>query len=91
KYRTPQTRAIDLKGRFVIPGFNDNHVHFASAAQFLEFNIMRVSTQDEFVARVKDVVLQLPKGEWILGGYWGGLRSVDRGQCRQSKTRTLHA
>ena len=71
RYRGKQTRMIDLKGQFVLPGFNDNHVHFASAAQFLEFNIMRVATQQEFVARVKEVVARLPKGEWILGGYWG--------------------
>ena len=71
KYKGKQTREIDLKGAFVLPGFNDNHVHFASAAQFLEFNIMRASTQQEFVARVRDVVRRLPKGEWILGGYWG--------------------
>ena len=71
KLRGPSTRVIDLRGRFVLPGFNDNHVHFASAAQFLEFNIMRASTQDQFVARVKDVISRLPKGEWIVGGYWG--------------------
>jgi predicted amidohydrolase YtcJ len=71
RYRGKQTRVIDLKGQFVLPGFNDNHVHFASAAQFLEFNLMRAATQQEFVARVKDVVARLPKGEWILGGYWG--------------------
>ena len=71
KLRGSSTRVIDLRGRFVVPGFNDNHVHFASAAQFLEFNIMRASTQDQFVARVKDVISRLPKGEWIVGGYWG--------------------
>jgi len=71
KFRGPSTRVIDLRGRFVVPGFNDNHVHFASAAQFLEFNIMRAATQDQFVARVKDVISRLPKGEWIVGGYWG--------------------
>jgi predicted amidohydrolase YtcJ len=71
KYKGKQTKEIDLKGAFVLPGFNDNHVHFASAAQFLEFNIMRAATQQEFVARVKDVVARLPKGDWILGGYWG--------------------
>ena len=71
KLRGPSTRVIDLRGRFVVPGFNDNHVHFASAAQFLEFNIMRASTQDHFVARVKDVISRLPKGEWIVGGFWG--------------------
>jgi predicted amidohydrolase YtcJ len=50
KYQGKQTKVIDLKGAFVLPGFNDNHVHFASAAQFLEFNIMRAATQQEFVA-----------------------------------------
>lgn len=69
--RGPQTQVIDLRGRFVTPGFNDNHVHFASAAQFLEFNIMNVSSQDQFVARVKDVTSRLAKGEWIVGGFWG--------------------
>jgi len=38
------TRVIGLEGAFALPGFNDNHVHFASAARFLEFNIMRTST-----------------------------------------------
>lgn len=71
KLRGPKTHVIDLQGKFVVPGFNDNHVHFASAAQFLEFNIMAVATQDEFVARVKEVVSRLPKGEWIVGGFWG--------------------
>ena len=71
KLRGPNTRVIDLKAAFVIPGFNDNHVHFASAAQFLEFNIMRAATQDQFVTRVKEVIGRLPKGEWIVGGYWG--------------------
>jgi len=65
------TRTIDLNGAFAMPAFNDNHVHFAAAAAFLEFNVMRVHTQKEFVTRVRDVVRRLDKGEWILGGYWG--------------------
>jgi len=66
-----QTEVIDLRGRFAMPGFNDNHVHFASAAQFLEFNIMAVGTQEEFVQRIRQVIAKLPKGEWIVGGFWG--------------------
>jgi predicted amidohydrolase YtcJ len=71
RLRGSRTQVIDLRGQFVTPGFNDNHVHFASAAQFLEFNIMAVSTQEQFVDRVKDVISRLPKGEWIVGGFWG--------------------
>lgn len=85
KLRGPGTRVIDLKGRFVVPGFNDNHVHFASAAQFLEFNIMRASTQEEFVARVKEVVSGLPRGEWILGGYWGAYDQWTAGSAGSQK------
>ena len=66
-----RTRVLDLNGAFVVPGFNDNHVHFASAARFLEFNIMRTSEQSDFVERVENVVLRLDEGEWILGGLWG--------------------
>ena len=69
--RGPQTKVIDLHARFVTPGFNDNHVHFASAAQFLEFNIMNVSDQQHFRARVGDVTGRLMLGEWITGGFWG--------------------
>lgn len=70
-HRGDSTRVIDLQGAFALPAFNDNHVHFASAARFLEFNVMRTATQDEFVERVEEVVASLDEGEWILGGYWG--------------------
>ncbi len=71
KHRGPETEVVDLEGRFALPGFNDNHVHFASAARFLEFNIMTASTQEEFVRRVEEVVEDLEPGEWIVGGFWG--------------------
>ncbi|MCI0487618.1 MAG: amidohydrolase [Blastocatellia bacterium] len=71
KLRGPDTQAIDLKGRLLLPGFNDNHVHFASAAQFYEFNIMKTSAQEDFVSRIKQLTMRLPKGEWITGGFWG--------------------
>jgi hypothetical protein len=81
KLAGPRTRKIDLAGRMVVPGFNDNHVHFASAAQFLEFNIMNVSTQEQFARRVKEVTARLPRGEWITGGYWGAYDEWDAGSA----------
>ncbi|TDJ70082.1 MAG: amidohydrolase [Planctomycetota bacterium] len=67
----PGTQVIDLEGAFVLPGFVDNHVHFAQAARFLEFNVMNVADQGEFERRVTEVTGSLAAGEWILGGYWG--------------------
>ncbi len=63
----------------LVPGFSDNHVHFASAARFLEFNIMTVGTEDEFLARLDDVVSRLDSGEWITGGLWGAYDQWQQG------------
>src|SRR5262245_50412015 len=51
------TRLIDLGGAFVTPGFNDNHVHFASAASFFwNLQLMDVHTDETFVRRVREYV-----------------------------------
>ena len=69
--RGPATNVVDLGGRLLLPGFNDTHVHFGSAAKFLEFNIMAARKQSTFVQRVKRLTESLPDGEWITGGVWG--------------------
>src|SRR5262249_56058211 len=59
--RGEHTRLIDLKGAFVTPGFNDSHVHFASAASFFwNLQLMDVHSDEAFVARVKDYVAAHP-------------------------------
>lgn len=89
KLRGPKTRVIPLRGKLVVPGFNDNHVHFASAARFLEFNIMTTTTQEEFVERVKDVLRRVPKGEWITGGFWGAYENWAQGAATARKRRSF--
>ena len=81
KLKNANTQIIDLQGNFVVPGFNDNHVHFASAARFLEFNIMKAASQEEFVEKVRAVVEKLPDGDWILGGLWGAYDSWAEGSA----------
>lgn len=67
----PGTRIVDLEDAFLLPGFSDNHVHFASAARFLEFNIMKASDQADLERAVRDVIGRVEPGEWIVGGLWG--------------------
>ncbi len=74
-----KTRHHDLQGRFTVPGFVDTHIHFASAAKFLEFNIMEISSQEEFVKSIEKTVSTLDQGEWILGGFWGAYDSWTQG------------
>lgn len=67
----PRTRVIDAKGRLVVPGFNDAHVHFLETGQQLSSVDLRTSKSPaEFVERIKQFAAKLPKGRWILGGKW---------------------
>jgi predicted amidohydrolase YtcJ len=71
KFKGPQTDVVDLGGHFVMPGFNDAHLHLADAgAQRLSVDLTGVKTLEEFRARVQAKVEKAKPGEWILGGGW---------------------
>jgi predicted amidohydrolase YtcJ len=67
----PKTRVIDVKGRLIVPGFNDAHVHFLeTGVQLSSVDLRDAKTPQEFVERIKAFAAKLPKGRWILGGKW---------------------
>ena len=71
KFIGENTKTIDAAGKFVLPGFNDSHVHFlATGNQFFSVNLKGVKTRDEIFEIIKDKVKYIPKGAWILGGGW---------------------
>jgi predicted amidohydrolase YtcJ len=71
KLKGPQTQVIDLDGHFVMPGFNDAHMHLADAGlQKLNVDLVGVKTLDEFRERVRARIQKAAPGEWILGGGW---------------------
>jgi predicted amidohydrolase YtcJ len=71
KFKGPQTQVIDLGGHFVMPGFNDAHLHLADAGlQKLNVDLTGAKTLDEFRQRVRAKVETAQPGEWILGGGW---------------------
>ena len=52
KLKGPETQVIDLGGHFVMPGFNDAHLHLADAGlQKLNVDLIGVKTLDEFRQR----------------------------------------
>ena len=66
-----RTRVIDAKGKLVIPGFNDAHVHFLeTGVQLASVDLRDAKTPQEFVERIRNFAAKLPKGRWILGGKW---------------------
>ncbi len=66
-----KTKVIDAKGKLVLPGFNDAHVHFmGTGEQLSSIDLRSAKTPEEFVERIKTFASKLPKGRWILGGRW---------------------
>jgi predicted amidohydrolase YtcJ len=71
KLKGPQTQVIDLGGHFVMPGFNDAHLHLADGGmQKLNVDLTGVKTLDEFRERLRAKVETAKAGDWILGGGW---------------------
>ena len=62
---------IDARGRLVVPGFIDSHVHFVEGGQRLASVQLRdAKTRDEFVKRIAAFAATVPEGTWITGGDW---------------------
>jgi hypothetical protein len=71
KLKGPETQVIDLGGHFVMPGFNDAHLHLADAGQQkLGVDLTGVKSLDELRERLSAKVQAAKPGEWILGGGW---------------------
>ena len=71
-FRGSDTRVIDLDGRFLSPGFIDNHTHFSRAGELLlGINLLEVSDEEGLVAEVREAAARLPEGAWMTGGSWG--------------------
>jgi hypothetical protein len=71
KMKGPQTEVIELNGHFVMPGFNDAHLHLSAAgAERLSVNLVGAKSIDEFRERVRARVESAAAGEWITGEGW---------------------
>ncbi len=72
-----KTEIIDARGRFVIPGFNDAHVHFGPLdPDYIE---LRYTIDPSVITRkVKEQVSRSKPGELIEGGHWEHEMFIDR-------------
>jgi predicted amidohydrolase YtcJ len=70
-YIGANTRVLDLKGAFVMPGFTDSHYHFLGVgARELSFNLEGTKSLEELLTRLKERVTAAQPGEWIVGRGW---------------------
>ncbi|MEX0975741.1 MAG: amidohydrolase [Woeseia sp.] len=67
----PDTRVVELNGRFVMPGFIEGHGHYMGlgrAKQILDLSTVR--NWNEVVSMVATAVDKAQPGEWIFGRGW---------------------
>lgn len=68
KERGPATRVIDLKGRLVLPGFNDAHVHFLNGGLALtRIDLSAVNTVAKLQDKIKTYFVANPLKRWMFG------------------------
>lgn len=71
KLKGAATQVVDLGGRFVMPGFNDAHLHLASGGfEQLNVSLSLVPSLEEMQRRIAERVKTAEPGEWITGRGW---------------------
>lgn len=64
------TEVIDLHGKFMMPGFNDAHLHFLSGGFYLRgINLRPARSLNEFKKILSEYAEKYP-GKWVTGGRW---------------------
>jgi len=70
-YIGADTQRIDARGRMVLPGLIDAHLHMLSGGRGLsQLQLREARDREDFIARIADRARRLPSGGWILGGRW---------------------
>jgi len=69
KFINPSTKILDVKGKLVIPGLIDAHVHFSNGGRSLASLTFRgVASVEKIQEIVAAKIRELAPGEWIKGG-----------------------
>lgn len=64
-------QVVDLEKHFVMPGFNDAHVHIGGAGQdWIAVRLNGVQSVEELQKRLAAGVAEHKEGEWISGSGW---------------------
>lgn len=69
---------IDLKGKTVVPGFWESHIHIVDGIRALtELNLRSISSITQLKAKIKEYVEALGKDDWVIGHGWDEGRIFD--------------
>lgn len=66
----PRAKGQDMRGRVIVPGLTDAHLHLHQYSLALQKIDCEVDTKEECLRRVTERVNKAKPGEWILGHGW---------------------
>lgn len=67
----PKTEIVDLRGRMLLPGFQDAHVHPVwGGLDMLRCDLAAYGTAEEYLDAIGRYAAAHPDDEWVLGGGW---------------------
>jgi predicted amidohydrolase YtcJ len=67
----PYSKALDLKGATLTPGFIESHAHFMGVGKWqYEIDLLSTKSFEALLDSVKAAIARIPKGSWILGRGW---------------------
>lgn len=66
----PDAEKWDMKGRVILPGLTDAHLHLKNYALSLQRVDCETDTKEECLRRVEERTQKARAGEWILGHGW---------------------
>ncbi|MFP3986690.1 amidohydrolase [Streptomyces sp. E11-3] len=67
----PGTEVVDLRGRLLVPGFQDAHIHAVyGGAELGACDLTGTVRADDYLARVRAYADEHPDREWITGSGW---------------------
>jgi len=67
----PSTEVIDLRGRMLLPGFQDAHVHPPSGGlEMLQCDLSHAYSRPDYERIIREYAASHPDEEWIRGGGW---------------------
>ncbi|MCX4745934.1 amidohydrolase [Kitasatospora sp. NBC_01287] len=67
----PKTEVVDLRGKLLLPGFQDSHIHAVyGGVELAQCDLTGTTGVDEYLQRIREFADANPEREWITGGGW---------------------
>lgn len=67
----PKTKVVDARGRRVVPGFHDSHLHLlGSGLRLNQVALKDAKDEADFGRLLTEFDKKLPPGRWMIGGDW---------------------